>query len=64
MVSWGIVAGAMAFVQGEQSFYALRLLLGVAEAGFFPAVLYYLSYWFPEAYRGRVFSYFLAAVPL
>ncbi|WP_065755832.1 MFS transporter [Bradyrhizobium paxllaeri] len=64
MVSWGLVAGAMAFVQGEQSFYALRLLLGVAEAGFFPAVLFYLSYWFPEAYRGRVFSYFLAAVPL
>jgi ACS family tartrate transporter-like MFS transporter len=64
MVSWGLVAGAMAFVQGETSFYALRLLLGVAEAGFFPAVLFYLSYWFPEAYRGRVFSYFLAAVPL
>jgi MFS transporter, ACS family, tartrate transporter len=64
MVSWGVVAGAMAFVQGETSFYALRLLLGIAEAGFFPAVLFYLSYWFPEAYRGRVFSYFLAAVPL
>jgi ACS family tartrate transporter-like MFS transporter len=64
MVSWGVVAGAMAFVQGETSFYALRLLLGVAEAGFFPAVLFYLSYWFPEVYRGRVFSYFLAAVPL
>jgi MFS family permease len=64
MVSWGVVAGAMAFVQGEKSFYAVRLLLGVAEAGFFPAVLFYLSYWFPEAYRGRAFSYFLAAVPL
>jgi MFS transporter, ACS family, tartrate transporter len=64
MVSWGLVAGALAFVQGETSFYALRLLLGVAEAGFFPAVLFYLSYWFPEIYKGRVFSYFLAAVPL
>jgi MFS family permease len=64
MVSWGVVAGAMAFVQGENSFYALRLLLGVAEAGFFPAVLFYLSYWLPESYRGRVFAYFLAAVPL
>ena len=64
MVSWGIIAGAMAFVQGERSFYALRLLLGVAEAGFFPAVLFYLSYWLPATYRGRVFAYFLAAVPL
>lgn len=64
MVSWGLVSGAMAFVQGENSFYILRLLLGAAEAGFFPAVLYYLSCWFPADRRGRVFSYFLAAVPL
>ncbi|MGI4813734.1 MAG: MFS transporter [Janthinobacterium lividum] len=64
MFSWGIVSGAMAFVHGQFGFYALRLLLGVAEAGFFPGVLFYLSYWFPEIYRGRVFAYFLASVPL
>lgn len=64
MVSWGLVSGAMTFAQGETSFYVLRLLLGVAEAGFFPAVLYYISCWFPDKSRARVFSYFLAAVPL
>jgi MFS transporter, ACS family, tartrate transporter len=64
MISWGLVSGAMAFVQGETSFYILRLLLGAAEAGFFPAVLFYLSCWFPETARARIFSYFLAAIPL
>jgi MFS transporter, ACS family, tartrate transporter len=64
MLGWGLASGAMFFVQGETSFYVLRLLLGAAEAGFFPAILYYLSYWFPEAYRGRIFAYFLAAVPI
>jgi MFS family permease len=64
MVSWGLVSGATAFVQGETSFYIVRLLLGAAEAGFFPAVLFYLSCWFPESARGRIFSYFLAAIPI
>src|SRR3954454_16562125 len=47
MITWGIVSAAMAFVQGPTSFYALRFLLGVAEAGFFPGIILYLSYWFP-----------------
>ena len=64
MLSWGIVSGATALVQNEAAFYLLRLLLGVAEAGFFPAVLFYLGQWFPQEHRARVFSYFLAALPV
>ncbi|HET8623293.1 MAG TPA: MFS transporter, partial [Gemmatimonadales bacterium] len=45
MISWGIVASAMMFVRSVESFYAMRLLLGVAEAGFFPGIIYYLTYW-------------------
>ena len=51
MISWGIVSAAMAFVQGPISFYSLRFLLGVAEAGFFPGIILYLSYWFPAQQR-------------
>ncbi|MEU6128450.1 MFS transporter [Saccharopolyspora sp. NPDC047091] len=52
-VSWGLVSAAMLFAQGPLSFYALRFLLGVAEAGFVPAVLYYLTQWLPNSHRGR-----------
>ena len=64
MICWGIVAIAMAFVSGERSFYAMRFLLGVAEAGFFPGIILYLTYWFPARERARVVSLFMAAVPL
>jgi sugar phosphate permease len=64
MVSWGICAGAMAFVRGETSFYIVRLLFGAAEAGFYPGVLFFLTLWFPAAYRGRVIGLFLAAIPI
>lgn len=64
MVTWGLVAGLMAWVSGADSFYLCRTLLGVAEAGFFPGVLLYLTYWFPAAYRARVMGLFMAAVPL
>ncbi|MGH6735480.1 MAG: MFS transporter [Methyloceanibacter sp.] len=64
MISWGIVACAMALVTGETSFYVLRLLLGIAEAGFFPGVILYLTYWFPAAERARIVALFMAAVPL
>ena len=64
MISWGIVAIAMAFVSGETSFYVLRFLLGVAEAGFFPGIILYLTYWFPARERARIVSLFMAAVPL
>ncbi|WP_406139967.1 MFS transporter [Streptomyces sp. NBC_01089] len=59
MITWGIVATAMAFVSSPGMFYTLRFLLGVAEAGFFPAVIYYLSRWLPDSHRGRATSIFL-----
>ncbi len=64
MISWGLVSGAMAFVVGPKSFYAVRLLLGAAEAGFFPGVILYLTYWFPAAYRGRIVAIFMISVPV
>jgi ACS family tartrate transporter-like MFS transporter len=64
MISWGLVSGAMALVQGATSFYALRFLLGAAEAGFFPGIILYLSYWFPQRQRAGVTALFLAAAPL
>jgi MFS transporter, ACS family, tartrate transporter len=63
MVTWGLIAGGMAFVQGETSFYVMRALLGFAEAGFFPGVLFYIMQWFPDAYRARANSYLQAAGP-
>ena len=64
MISWGIVAACMALVVGPFSFYAVRLLLGAAEAGFFPGVILYLTYWFPTEYRGRIVALFMVAIPL
>ena len=64
MISWGVVSATTAFIVGPWSFYANRLLLGAAEAGFFPGVLLYLTWWFPAAWRGRVVSMFYVAVPL
>jgi len=64
MVTWGVVASAMAFTQGPISFFVLRFLLGVAEAGFLPGMILYLTYWFPSARRARITGLFMAAVPL
>jgi MFS transporter, ACS family, tartrate transporter len=64
MVTWGIMSGAMAFIGNETWFYAVRFLLGAAEAGFFPGMIFYLTLWFPAAYRARVIGYFMAAIPL
>ncbi|HKS52999.1 MAG TPA: MFS transporter [Pseudonocardiaceae bacterium] len=64
MVTWGLVASATAFVEGEISFYLVRVLLGVAEAGFFPGIILYLTYWFPRAQRAKIVSLFVLAVPL
>jgi MFS family permease len=64
MVSWGLVSAGMAFIVGPYSFYAVRLLLGAAEAGFFPGVILYLTYWFPAEYRGRIVALFMVAIPL
>jgi MFS family permease len=64
MFTWGIMSGAMAFVGGEISLYVVRFLLGAAEAGFFPGIIFFLTLWFPAAYRARVVGYFMAAIPL
>ncbi|MFI0848404.1 MFS transporter [Mesorhizobium sp. IMUNJ 23232] len=60
MITWGVITILMMFVKTPASFYLLRFLLGVAEAGFFPGVIYYLTLWYPENRRGRVFSVFAA----
>lgn len=64
MISWGIISAATAFVVGPNSFYALRLLLGIAEAGFFPGVTFFLAAWFPTQYRTRMLAWFLIGIPL
>src|SRR6202453_733555 len=64
MISWGLVSAATAFVVGPNSFYALRLLLGIAEAGFFPGVTFFLAAWFPVEYRTRMLAWFLVGIPL
>jgi len=64
MLTWGITAGAMALVRGASGFFVLRFLLGVAEAGFFPGVLYFLTYWVPAAHRARLVGLFMIAIPV
>ena len=64
MVTWGLVSAAMMFAHDETTFYVLRFLLGVAEAGFFPGVILYLTYWFPGAARGKAMGFFYFGAPL
>ncbi len=73
MLSWGILSGTMAFIPAiahttgfgnEHTFYLVRVLLGAAEAGFFPGIIFYLTLWFPAQYRARIVGYFMAAIPL
>ena len=64
MVTWGIVAAAMMFATGDTSFYVLRVLLGMAEAGFFPGVILFVTYWFPRRERGRILGMFYFGYPL
>jgi MFS transporter, ACS family, tartrate transporter len=64
MISWGIVSGSFAFVEGPASFFTLRFLLGLAEAGFFPGMILYFTYWFPPFHRARVIAGFMAAIPI
>lgn len=73
MLSWGILSGMMAFIPdisratgmgNENAFYLIRVLLGAAEAGFFPGIIFYLTLWFPAEYRARIVGYFMAAIPL
>ena len=64
MVTWGFVSMLTAFVTGPGSYYGARILLGVAEAGFFPGIIYYLTAWFPAAKRARVVAGFMLAIPI
>src|SRR4051812_22924945 len=73
MFSWGLLSGMMAAIpylaratgwSGENWFYIIRVLLGAAEAGFFPGIIFYLTLWFPSVYRARIVGYFMAAIPL
>ena len=64
MVTWGIISGGMMFVQTETQFYVMRFLLGLAEAGFFPGIILYLTYWYPSHRRARIVSMFMTGIPL
>src|SRR6266404_8705073 len=64
MVVWGAISSAMVFISGPRSFYALRFLLGAAEAGFFPGMILYLKNWFPRGARARAVAWFMTANPL
>ena len=64
MITWGLVAACSVFVTGPTSFVSMRFLLGAAEAGFYPGVILYITYFFPAAYRGRMVAIFTAGVPL
>ncbi|MBE9374265.1 MFS transporter [Saccharopolyspora sp. HNM0983] len=64
MVTWGLISAAMALVNSEGVFYLLRFLLGAAEAGFFPGVILYITYWVPHAYRARCNALFYLGIPL
>ena len=64
MITWGLLSAAMALVTGPRSFYVLRFLIGAAEAGFFPGLILYLSWWFPAAHRARITGLFMAGLPV
>ncbi|WP_211451463.1 MFS transporter [Collimonas antrihumi] len=64
MITWGLISGAMIFVDSPTTFYVMRFLLGVAEAGFFPGVILYLTYWYPAHRRGKMTALFMTGVPI
>ncbi|GJH13446.1 MFS transporter [Caballeronia novacaledonica] len=64
MITWAIISAAMMFVQTPTTFYVLRFLLGLAEAGLFPGVILYLTYWYPSARRGRIIALFMTGIPI
>jgi D-galactonate transporter len=64
MVTWGLISAGMMFVESPTVFYVMRFLLGVAEAGFFPAILLYLTYWFPASRRSKVTALFMTGIPM
>lgn len=64
MFSWGVISIATAFIWNQTSFYVIRVLLGIAEAGFFPGIIYFLTLWFPASYRARIVGWFMFAIPI
>ncbi|HEX7931815.1 MAG TPA: MFS transporter [Paraburkholderia sp.] len=64
MLSWGVLSGAMIFVKTPTTFYVLRFFLGVAEAGFFPGIILYLTYWFPSSRRAKITALFMTGIPI
>lgn len=64
LITWGIISACTAFIVGPVSFYSVRFLLGIAEAGFFPGIILYLTWWFPSYYRSRIVGVFMAAIPI
>jgi D-galactonate transporter len=64
MITWAIISAAMMFVQSPTTFYVLRFLLGLAEAGLFPGVILYLTYWYPSARRGKIIALFMTGIPI
>src|SRR3954462_6362174 len=64
MITWGLVSASFIFITNPSSFYILRFVLGIAEAGFFPGIILYLTYWYPSDRRARMVAMFMAAPPL
>jgi MFS transporter, ACS family, tartrate transporter len=64
LITWGIISACTALITGPVSFYSVRFLLGIAEAGFFPGIILYLTWWFPSYYRSRIVGIFMAAIPI
>lgn len=64
MISWGLLSGAFIWVKSVPAFYSLRFVLGLAEAGFYPGVILYLTYWFPAHWRGRMIAVLMSAIPV
>jgi ACS family tartrate transporter-like MFS transporter len=64
LLTWGVISGATAFVIGTWTFFGIRFLLGLAEAGFYPGIILYLTWWFPSAYRSRIIGLFMTAIPI
>lgn len=64
LITWGIITVAMAFINGPEMFYAMRFLLGAAEAGLFPGIIYYITTWYPVRHRSKILGYFILAQPV
>jgi Major Facilitator Superfamily len=64
LLTWGVISALTAFVWNDWSFYVIRFLLGIAEAGYYPGIILYLTWWFPSAYRSRMIALFMTAIPV